>query len=91
MVVVNEDCSELKIGDDVYSVGDEISLFSTLSQESISGLITSINSSCFVMQTGEGTKISTRLALISTRRVTLSREVNIIERLQSILSTTTAL
>lgn len=67
-----------------YHVGEEVSIFSTLSQEHVNGIVTSVNIREIIVRTDEGNRFSVQFSMISSGRVIVSKERNILDRLRHI-------
>lgn len=76
---------QLKIGDMVYSIGDMIACFSTLSQESFSGMISDLNFAAMIVVCGNSVRLSFSTSQIREGRVIVSSDLESIQTL-SILS-----
>lgn len=81
---MNEDCSAIIVEDLHYHIGEEISVFSVLSQETITGIITSVSLREIVFRAGNGTRFSVQLAQIASGRVIIAKERDILDRLRHI-------
>lgn len=84
--MINDDCSGFLIEDIAYHVGEEVSIFSILSQETLTGIITAVSLREIVLRTGEGNRFALQISLISTGRLIISKENDILERLRHIQS-----
>lgn len=71
--------SSCKSGCTSFSTGDLVVVFSVLSQENISGLITSLSHREIVIRTGTGARFSVLVGQIRSGRVTLSKDKETIE------------
>jgi len=78
-VRVSGDFSELYIGRIIYSLGDLVVIFSVLSQENISGVITSLTHRDVVVRTGGGSRFLVLVGQIRSGRVTISKDHDMIE------------
>jgi hypothetical protein len=67
-------------------VGQEVSVFSTLSQETMTGTISAVTLRELIVRTFENNRFSVQLSLISSGRIIVSKENNILDRLQKISS-----
>jgi hypothetical protein len=85
-ISVNEDCSAVSIEGIDYFVGQEVSVFSTLSQETMTGTISAVTLRELIVRTFENNRFSVQLSLISSGRIIVSKENNILDRLQKISS-----
>jgi len=70
----------LTIGNEVFRLGDSVIAFSVISQEGLSGVITAISSSDFVVrgENGLGPRFAFHLGQIKDGRVTITRDHNAI-------------
>ena len=73
------DLSELFIGEESFSMGDMVVVFSVLSQENISGIITALSHKELVIRTGSGSRFSVLVGQIRSGRVTLSKDAEMVE------------
>lgn len=68
------DQSELYLGEEVFTTGDLVVVFSTLSQENIAGIITALSHREIVVRTGTGSRFSVLVGQLRTGRVSLSKD-----------------
>lgn len=73
-VKVSGDQGELYLGEEAYTTGDMVAVFSTLSQETITGIITALSHREIVVRTGSGSRFSVLVGQLRTGRVTLSKD-----------------
>jgi hypothetical protein len=62
------------VGDESYSAGDLVVVFSTLSQENISGIITALTHSEIVIRTPTGPRFRVLVGQLRSGRVVLSKD-----------------
>jgi len=74
-ISVSHDPSVLKVGTNNYAVGELIVVFSVLSQESLSGIITSISDSDVVVRSGSGARFSFLIGQLREGRVAISKDI----------------
>lgn len=74
LIVVEED--GLRVGEELYELGDFIVAFSTLSQEDLSGMITHVSHDEVIVRTqgGKGTRFSFHIAQLKSGRVIIRRD-----------------
>lgn len=78
-VKISGDLSELYIGEEIFGMGDMVLVFSVLSQENISGIITALSHKEIVIRTGTGARFSVLVGQIRTGRVSLSKDREMME------------
>ena len=74
-VSVAHDPAVLKVGANSFGVGELVVVFSVLSQESLSGIITSITDQDVVVRCGSGARFSFLVGQLREGRVTISKDV----------------
>ena len=83
---LTSDTCELTVCGTRYNVGDLILVFSVLSQESISGVITTISGRDIIVRCGSGARFSFLLGQLREGRVTISKDVSSVEASQLVNS-----
>ena len=78
---LSEDLGEVRVGGEAFAVGDAVCVFSALSQETLSGIITALSTAEVVVRVGGGARFSFLVSQLRSGRVTLSRDA---EALQAI-------
>ena len=73
-VSVTHDPSVLKVGQATFGVGDLVVVFSVLSQESLSGVITTISDRDVVVRSGSGARFSFLIGQLRQGRITISKD-----------------
>jgi hypothetical protein len=73
-VTVTHDPSVLKVGHSSFGVGDLVIVFSVLSQESLSGVITTISDRDVVVRSGSGARFSFLIGQLRQGRITISND-----------------
>jgi len=73
-VTVTHDPSVLKVGQASFGVGDLVIVFSVLSQESLSGVITTISDRDVVVRSGSGARFSFLIGQLRQGRITISND-----------------
>ena len=74
-ISVSHDPSVLKVGTSAYTVGELIVVFSAISQESLSGIITTISDSDIVVRSGTGARFSFLVGQLRDGRVKISKDL----------------
>ena len=87
---INSDYSEITVGSDVFTIGEYVNVFSVLSQETLSGVITAIAHNEIIVRLGTagntaGSRVSFTLAHLKSGRVVLSRDTETIEQNELLL------
>lgn len=70
------DSCELTSGAHTYKVGDLVAVFSVLSQESISGVITTISDRDVIVRCGSGARFSFLIGQLREGRITISKDLS---------------
>ncbi|KAJ1442954.1 hypothetical protein B484DRAFT_441840 [Ochromonadaceae sp. CCMP2298] len=73
-VRLSGDLAELYVGDETYAMGDMVVVFSVLSQENISGILTALSHREMVVRTGSGARFSVLVGQLRSGRVTVSKD-----------------
>lgn len=89
-VSLNGDYSELTVGSDVYTIGECVNVFSVLSQETLSGVITAISHAEIIVRLGAantsgGARVSFTLGHLKSGRVVLSKDNDTAEQNELLL------
>lgn len=84
-VSIKIDSCELTVGAHAYNVGDLVVVFSVLSQESLSGVVTTISDRDVVVRSGSGARFSFLIGQLREGRISISKDVSTIE-VSSLLS-----
>jgi hypothetical protein len=74
-ISVSHDPSVLKVDTCTFTVGELIVVFSAISQESLSGIITTISDSDIVVRSGTGARFSFLIGQLRDGRVTISKDL----------------
>ena len=75
-VTINVD--QLQVGTETYTIGDLVIIFSHLTQESLSGVITTITCNEIIIRSGAGlgTRFAFHISLLRNGRITIARDVD---------------
>lgn len=73
------DLSEIYIGDEAFTAGDLVVVFSVLSQENIHGIITAITPRDLIVRTPTGARVKILTGQLRTGRVSLTRDRDTLE------------
>ncbi len=82
-MTLSADLSELRVGSESFSVGDAIVVFSALSQEHLCGVVCALSAHEAIVRTGTGARFSFLVSQVRTGRVTLSRDAEAAENIES--------
>jgi hypothetical protein len=82
---LNEDCSGIVIADVEYCIGEEISIFSLLSQESFQGIITAVSMKDVIVRSSSGIRFSFQLNQIRHGRVILSKGEELLQIRETVM------
>ncbi len=72
-VAVSDDYGALKVGDELFGLGDTLLVFSTLSQETLQGVLVVLTDKEAVLRAATGQRFSFQLPLLQAGRVAVSR------------------
>lgn len=75
-VTINVD--QLQVGTEIYTIGDLVIIFSHLTQESLTGVVTTITCNEIIIRSGAGlgTRFAFHISLLRNGRITISRDVD---------------
>jgi hypothetical protein len=78
-VRLSGDLTELFVGPESFSLGDLVVVFSALTQENISGVVTALSHKELVVRCGSGSRFSVLVGQIRSGRVTLSKDTETVQ------------
>lgn len=75
-VTINVD--QLQVGTEIYTIGDLVIIFSHLTQESLTGVVTTITCNEIIIRSGAGlgTRFAFHISLLRNGRITIARDVD---------------
>lgn len=71
---ISGDLAEIYVGDEAFAPGDLVVVFSVLSQENVSGIVTALTHRDLVVRTPTGSRFRVLVGQLRTGRVVLSKD-----------------